>query len=606
MSDPTQSPAIASEGRKFNWMPVLDGYILRSFLIPFGILLFAFTLLFIIMDMYNEIGDFLEHDAPLSVSVHFFTLKIPGNIRFILPITVLLACMYALANLGRNRELTAIRASGISLMRCGLPIFAVGFCVMLVNFYFNEKLVPDTMHQAEIVRKKVSNPNYVEETNARLLFLSGDRCRNWYVGQFYDEKLVADDSRPATEHTVKKNDTLASISREYYSDSSGWKLILERNKALLSGTQNTSGWNPSDQKAKAPEKVEMKLDIPAVKKLSVPYLENVMLKFFPPSEGAEKNMFPTPIFKISAEEAQFTRTFDKPDSGNSNRLFDLFSEYFSSPDRSGTWEFTMVRCFKYPKDKAGAKAKTEEPAFLNEIIESFAEYGAKVDCVVEAVPRKDISRAEAEQPDQVIELQLTLVPSEKDKPGITTKGNVPFSPEELREMRVGPEKEGEPYNTIGGRSYYFSKMLIPQMIILETPREIAERGNEAETLSSYKIYRIWRDDPRMAKNLKHIYATIFFNRLAFPWACFLCAFFALPLATKNERSGIFTAIATAVGIAVLYQVLNEIFMVVGKNGYLSFDLIEDFIHFPLGACIAGLAPTIIFGGYGIYLLKKVG
>ena len=97
----------------------------------------------------------------------------------------------------------------------------------------------------------------------------------------------------------------------------------------------------------------------------------------------------------------------------------------------------------------------------------------------------------------------------------------------------------------------------------------------------------------MAENLRRIYRTIFYNRLAFPWACFLCAFFALPLATKNERSGIFTAIATAVGIAVLYQVLNEIFMVAGKNGYLP-------------PVVAGLAPTVIFGGYGLYLLKKVG
>ena len=113
------------EGRKFSWMPTLDGYILRAFLIPFFILLFAFTLLFIIMDMYNEISEFLDNKAPVSVAVRFFLLKIPGNIRFILPITVLLSCMYALANLGRNRELTAIRASGISLVRCGLPIFTV-------------------------------------------------------------------------------------------------------------------------------------------------------------------------------------------------------------------------------------------------------------------------------------------------------------------------------------------------------------------------------------------------------------------------------------------------------------------------------------------------
>ena len=173
--------------RKFSWMPTLDGYILRSFLVPFFILLFAFTLLFIIMDMYNDVGDFLDNKASVSVSVEYFILKIPGNIRFILPITVLLACMYALANLGRSRELTAIRASGISLSRCGMPIFAVGFCVMLVNFYFNERLVPETTRQAEILRKVVNNENYVEESNARLQFHSGDNLRSWYFGQFDDD-----------------------------------------------------------------------------------------------------------------------------------------------------------------------------------------------------------------------------------------------------------------------------------------------------------------------------------------------------------------------------------------------------------------------------------
>ena len=389
MPDSTQSLTAAGEGRKFNWMPVLDGYILRAFLIPFGILLFAFTLLFIIMDMYNDVGDFLDHQAPISESVRFFLLKIPGNIRFILPITVLLACMYALANLGRNRELTAIRASGISLVRCGMPIFAVGFCVMLVNFYFNEKLVPETTRQAEIVQRTVNNPKYVEETNSRLQFHSGDRLRSWYFGQFDDDD----------------------------------------------------------------------------------FQEKVKLKIFEINpESTRKRIL---VRTIEAEKTRFVQ---------------------------GTgWEFYNAEIHEYSEDGLPGDAITPEtdPMILSE----------------EEIP---------------------------DKPSVIVKSVI-----------------------------------------------------EPDALSSLEIVSILRDNPNMAVNLRRIYKTILFNRLAFPWACFLCAFFALPLATKNERSGIFTAIATAVGIAVLYQVLNEIFMVAGKNGYIP----------PI---LAGLAPTVIFGGYGIYLLKKVG
>ena len=389
MSESSSSISSSGVPRKFYWMPTLDGYIMRAFLVPFFILLFAFTLLFIIMDMYNDVGDFLDNKASVSVSVEYFILKIPGNIRFILPITVLLACMYALANLGRNRELTAIRASGISLARCGMPIFAVGFCVMLVNFYFNEELVPETTRQAEIVKKTVDNEKYVEQSNAQLQFHSGDRLRSWYFGQFDDDG----------------------------------------------------------------------------------YQEKVKLKIF--EKNPENPRRRTLLRTIEAEKTRYV-----PDVG---------------------WEFYKPEIHEYSVDGLPGDTITPDTDPL-----VFTE---------EQIP---------------------------DKPSVIIKSVI-----------------------------------------------------EPDALSSLEIISILHENPNMAANLRRIYATLLFNRLAFPWACFLCAFFAFPLATKNERSGIFTAIATAVGIAVLYQVLNEVFMVAGKNGYIP-------------PFLAGLTPTVVFGAYGIYLLKKAG
>lgn len=389
MSDTTPTIPPSGVPRKFSWMPTLDGYIMRAFLVPFFILLFAFTLLFIIMDMYNDVADFLDNKAPISVSVRYFLLKIPGNIRFILPITVLLACMYALANLGRSRELTAIRASGISLGRCGLPIFAVGFCVMLVNFYFNERLVPETTRQADIVRRTVSNENFLEQSTSKLQFHSGDRLRSWYFGQFDDDG----------------------------------------------------------------------------------YQEKVKLKIF------EKNP-DNPRRRILVRIIEAAKTRYVPGKG---------------------WEFYQPEIHEYSEDGLPGDAITPETDPL-----VFSE---------EEIP---------------------------DKPSVIIKSVI-----------------------------------------------------EPDSLSSLEIITILRENPNMASNLRCIYATILYNRLAFPWACFLCAFFAFPLATRNERSGIFTAIALAVGLAVLYQVMNEVFTVAGKSGYIPPPL-------------AGLTPTVVFGAYGIYLLKKAG
>ena len=178
MKNNEQKPQQTME-RTFLWMSKLDGYVFREFMIPFLALLFAFTLLFLIADVFNDISDFLDNKAPLSLAFQYFFWKIPGNIRFILPITVLLSTMYTLANFGRHREITAMRASGISLFRCAFPIYVVAFFVMLVNFYFNEKLVPDATQKAEGIMQGVVDPDNKKSANNKLQYHSGDRLRWW-------------------------------------------------------------------------------------------------------------------------------------------------------------------------------------------------------------------------------------------------------------------------------------------------------------------------------------------------------------------------------------------------------------------------------------------
>ena len=95
---------------------------------------------------------------------------------------------------------------------------------------------------------------------------------------------------------------------------------------------------------------------------------------------------------------------------------------------------------------------------------------------------------------------------------------------------------------------------------------------------------IWdyvRRNPNLAERVKAIYMTVFYYRLAFPWACFLAVFLGIPLATKNERTGSLMAIITAVAIIVIYIVVAQVFLVLGKGGILN----------PM---FAGLAPTIGF------------
>lgn len=90
---------------------------------------------------------------------------------------MLLGCMWTMATFGKNMEITAMRASGVSLFRCGGSIFLVGLIVTGVNIYFNEALVPRTEQQAEIIREEAANKRRF--SSSLLAFRSSDRKRHW-------------------------------------------------------------------------------------------------------------------------------------------------------------------------------------------------------------------------------------------------------------------------------------------------------------------------------------------------------------------------------------------------------------------------------------------
>lgn len=173
--------------RKWLYLPVLDMYVFKEFITPFAVLILAFILLFLVADIFNDLQDFLEVNAPFKVIFKYFILKLPGNIRFILPISILLACMYTMANFGKNLEVTAMRASGVSLLRCGGSIYLVAIVITGINFWFNEGLVPKYEREAYILRRETKNPDFKKEEHNMLTYRSPDKRRTWLFTKFTNE-----------------------------------------------------------------------------------------------------------------------------------------------------------------------------------------------------------------------------------------------------------------------------------------------------------------------------------------------------------------------------------------------------------------------------------
>ena len=68
-----------NQKRRWFFMPTLDGYIFREFMIKFSILLLVSSILFLLSDVLDDLSDFIDNDAPWSVYVPYFIMKMPDG-----------------------------------------------------------------------------------------------------------------------------------------------------------------------------------------------------------------------------------------------------------------------------------------------------------------------------------------------------------------------------------------------------------------------------------------------------------------------------------------------------------------------------------------------
>lgn len=98
-------------------------HVSREFLIPLICSLAAFTFLFMLNNIFDDLPDFISSHVPWHLTALYFLALQPHNLVHVVPVAILLAASFMTAMLGRNNELCAMRAAGLSLAVCALPVW---------------------------------------------------------------------------------------------------------------------------------------------------------------------------------------------------------------------------------------------------------------------------------------------------------------------------------------------------------------------------------------------------------------------------------------------------------------------------------------------------
>lgn len=137
-------------------MKIISRYVLREHVGPFAFALTALTSLMLLNFISRQFGDLVGKGLPWSVIGEFFLLSIPFTVALTLPMSVLVAVLYAYSRLAAENEVTAMKASGVKPWQLVSPAIAGGVVLSLALLAFNDQVLPRANHRLKTLQDDIS------------------------------------------------------------------------------------------------------------------------------------------------------------------------------------------------------------------------------------------------------------------------------------------------------------------------------------------------------------------------------------------------------------------------------------------------------------------
>ena len=123
-------------------MRILSRHFLASYLTLFVAILIGSLVAIVVVEMLLNFDEIVDKDGSLGRAVVYLVLRIPSEyLRDMIPVTSFAAAFFCLGLPARWREITAIKAGGISPQRVAVPVLAAALLLSGVALIVNETVV---------------------------------------------------------------------------------------------------------------------------------------------------------------------------------------------------------------------------------------------------------------------------------------------------------------------------------------------------------------------------------------------------------------------------------------------------------------------------------
>ncbi|MFY9747512.1 MAG: LPS export ABC transporter permease LptG [Acidobacteriaceae bacterium] len=206
---------------------ILDEYVLREFFMTFVMVLVTFVMLMLIFTFFELLSDIIKNRTPLVTVGEYLINLTPSMIYLITPLSVLIGVLVVFGIMNRNSELTAMKATGISLYRITVPVVAIAAVLSVSLFMFDELYLPQANRRQEALR------NVIKGKPAETFEHPG---RKWIFGQqhpgrpsriFYYEYFDSDHDAFGNISIFEFNPGSFTIAKRIFASTAHWEPNLD-------------------------------------------------------------------------------------------------------------------------------------------------------------------------------------------------------------------------------------------------------------------------------------------------------------------------------------------------------------------------------------------
>lgn len=163
---------------------ILDDMILRDFVMYLAMILATLLILALVFTFFELFTDIVRNKVSVLLLMEYLLNLSPSLIYQMTPVAVMLAVLITFGLMEKSSELTAMKATGISLYRATLPVIVLSALFAGGLFLFDQIYIPHTNKRQEILRNEIKGKPAQTYLQANRQWIVGGNDEIYYYQLF--------------------------------------------------------------------------------------------------------------------------------------------------------------------------------------------------------------------------------------------------------------------------------------------------------------------------------------------------------------------------------------------------------------------------------------